>query len=717
MATLVLTAVGTAIGGPIGGAIGAIIGQQVDQRIFAPKGREGPRLGDLAVQTSRYGSAIPKIFGKVRAAGTVIWSTDLIETHQSQSNGKGRPKTENYNYAASFAVVLSARPIVRIGRIWADGNLLRGAEGDFKTACRFRLLDGSEDQAADPLIAAAEGVTPAYRGCALAIFEDFQLADYGNRIPTLSFEIIADESALSIGSVVRALSAGSIRGDTAVSVEGVAIQGDSVRGVATALAAAVPLSLRDDGDVLRIVEGVGVPRAVDSNDLIDRGLKEDRRAVASLPEALSIAYNDSARDYQPGVQRARREGGSRREDRLDLAATLEAATAKAIAENRLTHLWRERRTAKVSVTWSAIDLRAGDRVTFVGHPTIWRVARTSFEKMALKLDLVPVGDATIAPGSADPGRNVAQADYPHGPTVIALLDLPPLGDSADSEAQLVVAANGQSPGWRRAALLASGDGGASFVDIGTTALPATMGTALAALANGDTWLIDRINFVDVMLVNEILLLNDADEDALSGGANLAMIGREALQFGRALPLGGGRWRLSELWRGRRGTEPEISLHVAGESFVLLEPVTLARVPAAFALADAQIMATGLGDDIAVMAAANGTGLAVRPLSPVGLRVDRVGGEVRLGWTRRSRIGWRWRDGIDVPLGEERERYRVTRMADGLPPLVSEVSEPRWTYPSGVLADDRQAGAREAIVTVAQIGAFGISPAAVTIDLI
>src|ERR1700712_162996 len=120
MATLLLTAIGTAIGGSIGGAIGAILGQAVDQRLLAPKGRQGPRLGDLSVQTSSYGTAIPRVFGTVRASGTVIWSTDLIETVGSESNGKGKPKTTIYNYAASFAVVLSAREILRVGRIWAD---------------------------------------------------------------------------------------------------------------------------------------------------------------------------------------------------------------------------------------------------------------------------------------------------------------------------------------------------------------------------------------------------------------------------------------------------------------------------------------------------------------------------------------------------------------------------------------------------------------------
>ena len=112
MATLVLTAVGSAIGGPIGGAIGSIIGQQVDQNIlFRPRGREGPRLQELAIQTSSYGTQIPRIFGRMRVAGTVIWATDLKESRSREGGGKGRPSTTIYSYSASFAVALSSRRI------------------------------------------------------------------------------------------------------------------------------------------------------------------------------------------------------------------------------------------------------------------------------------------------------------------------------------------------------------------------------------------------------------------------------------------------------------------------------------------------------------------------------------------------------------------------------------------------------------------------------
>ena len=132
MATIVLTALGTAIGGPIGASFGALISQQIDSRIFAPGGREGPRLRDLAISTSSYGQPIPRQFGRMRVPGTVIWSTDLVESKRKEKGRKGQPSTTVYAYTASFAVALSSTPIDRVGRIWADGNLLRGAQDDLK---------------------------------------------------------------------------------------------------------------------------------------------------------------------------------------------------------------------------------------------------------------------------------------------------------------------------------------------------------------------------------------------------------------------------------------------------------------------------------------------------------------------------------------------------------------------------------------------------------
>jgi hypothetical protein len=57
----------------------------------------------------------------------------------------------------------------------------------------------------DPLIVAKEGAdeAPAYRGLAYLVFENFPLADYGNRIPQLSFEIV--KPVCGLAKMIRAV--------------------------------------------------------------------------------------------------------------------------------------------------------------------------------------------------------------------------------------------------------------------------------------------------------------------------------------------------------------------------------------------------------------------------------------------------------------------------------------------------------------------------------
>ena len=375
MATIVLTTVGTIVGGPIGGAIGALVGQAADAMLFAPKARQGPRLGELAVQTSNYGSVIPKIFGTLRVAGTVIWATDLIERRATSGGGKGRPKTVNYSYSASFAVALSGRRIQSVGRIWADGKLLRGAAGDFKSETAFRLYQGSEDQASDPLIASAEGVgsTPAFRGVACAVFEDFQLADYGNRIPSLTFEVIAEPAPITVGIIASELSDDALAAGTTPSLTGFAASGDSVRGAIETLTSVTGLSLVDDGAVLRLAvpseSGVTIPKfehdARGSRGGGGRG-ERTRRSSDTVPGEVSISYYESARDWQTGLQRATLGGPSVRVERVALPAALASNTAKAFAERRLAGLQAARTSATIHVPARRSALRAGDVLALDG---------------------------------------------------------------------------------------------------------------------------------------------------------------------------------------------------------------------------------------------------------------------------------------------------------------------------------------------------------------
>jgi hypothetical protein len=145
------------------------------------------------ISRAREGAPIPRVYGRARLAGQVIWATKLeetVSTHaDTDSGGKGSPQnttnTTVYSYFANFAVGLSEGPIGRVGRIWADGKLLD------LVGLNYRIYTGSETQTPDPLIIAREGAgnAPAYRGLAYIVFERLALADFGNHDDLSSGEV------------------------------------------------------------------------------------------------------------------------------------------------------------------------------------------------------------------------------------------------------------------------------------------------------------------------------------------------------------------------------------------------------------------------------------------------------------------------------------------------------------------------------------------------
>ncbi len=246
MASLVLSLAGASLGsallGPVGAVggrlVGALAGSLIDRSLFASQGGNtdraysrsvnGPRLQNLGVQSSTEGAAIPRLYGRARLSGQMIWATNLEEevsvststtasTTSSSSSGGGGGKgfggggasststtsvtttTTTYSYFANVAIGLCEGPVAHLGRIWADGKPL-ALDG-----ITFRFYHGDESQQPDALIVAKEGAAnaPAYRGLCYIVFERLPLADFGNRIPQLSFELVRPVGQLE--TMVRAL--------------------------------------------------------------------------------------------------------------------------------------------------------------------------------------------------------------------------------------------------------------------------------------------------------------------------------------------------------------------------------------------------------------------------------------------------------------------------------------------------------------------------------
>lgn len=224
----------TAMG--LGPAVGWAAGSLLAAVFFPPdlgnSVSEGPRLGDLKVTNADYGAPIPIAWGTVGGiAGSIIWAKDIeeVRTENSQEvGGKGGPSgtitTVTYSYFASFAVAFGEGPAAELLRVWGDNKLIldnrrvpdevvaefptyaseeeiledilkwTGTEKTFdKSTSRanIRFYTGSEDQEIDPLIQADKGdLANANNGIVYVVFERLPLANFGNRIPNITAEIM-----------------------------------------------------------------------------------------------------------------------------------------------------------------------------------------------------------------------------------------------------------------------------------------------------------------------------------------------------------------------------------------------------------------------------------------------------------------------------------------------------------------------------------------------
>jgi hypothetical protein len=199
MASLILSTAGNAAFGPVGGFLGALAGTAIDNAAITaltPARIQPSRLASLKVQASQEGAPIPMIYGRFRVTGQVIWASQFREISKKRTvGGKGGQRVVEQTYSISFAIGLCEGPIDGLGRVWVNGEPL-----DLSTT-NHRLYLGSETQLPDPLVEAMEGINdaPAFRGLAYIVFEDLALGAYGDRIPQLSFEVMATPKSDNAG--------------------------------------------------------------------------------------------------------------------------------------------------------------------------------------------------------------------------------------------------------------------------------------------------------------------------------------------------------------------------------------------------------------------------------------------------------------------------------------------------------------------------------------
>ena len=494
-----------------------------------------------------------------------------------------------------------------------------------------------------------------------------------------------------------------------------------VSGFATGLLLDDPATARRSLDAVLDAHGIGVSerdgtlcfRSLDrptvparSIDVLAAGQGEvdatrRRGREIDVPDEIALAHRDPMRDHGVATTLVREPGAGTRRGALATPLVLEREVASSVAA-RLLHRSRDRvESAELAVPWSHADLRAGDTVTGPAEaPGRWLVEGIEDGSMR-RLSLRAAPARTAPPAATGEAPRPTVPDVPAGRPRAVALDLPLL-PGHEGEGGAAMAA--WTRPWRPLAVLTR-DADARLRPRAPIDAPATIGRLLDDLPPGPVGPFDRATTLRLRCPAGVFA--PASERAVLDGANALAVrcatGWEVLQFARADEVAPGVWCLSQLLRGRLGTEGAMRSGAgAGADAVLLDgavaPLALDPSERGERLRWRVGPVDALDPDRFREVDASLGARAVTPLSPVHLAVA----DGTLRWVRRSRSDAdRW-DGEDIGLGEERERYRVRLFASDGATRTVETDRPELVLPTDmprpVTASVAQLGAREGDAT-------------------
>lgn len=437
-------------------------------------------------------------------------------------------------------------------------------------------------------------------------------------------------------------------------VESGAVARVSPRGHA-ALAARIP------NEELAAMDGAG---SGETDVPIKSALGQDME----LPQQVEISFSNPELEYRQDIRRYKKIAGAASVDirTVDLPIVMAEGRATVLSKMLLSEAYRGRTTHEIQVGIKYIYLEPGD-VIDVDTENGW------LRMLISKVQFSPSGLLRISASSFDYSVYDELATTPTfvevvakpvprvEPAALVLLDIPLLTSTDDNAGFYVGAHTLSTDGtFSKPSLFVSADG-SNYAFLESFATPTTAAVAIGVLpACDDPELWDTTSTLTVHVLSGALY--GATDEQVLNGANAVLLGEEVLQFANAKIERDGRYTLSRLLRGRKGTEAAIAGHGAGEKLVLLDgnikrvslPVEMTGISRYY-----KLVSPGQDQALAPTVQFASKDVGQECLSPVLLRGARAeNGDLAITWVRRTRIGGELRDKTDALLGEASEAYDI-----------------------------------------------------------
>ena len=567
----------------------------------------------------------------------------------------------------------------------------------------YTLYLGDEMQQPDPFMVGIEGAdnVPAYRGLAYIVVKDLDVGKFGNRIPSLTFEVEFPEDGVEdiIRNVTRAAGLPvekiHMEGIANMRVEGFTIAGDKTfRSQIEALQTVFPFDgFAYDGNIIFRKRGTGDVVTIDADDLGAQENESEESALTAvrtpdidLPKTVKLAYISKDRSYQDGTAsytKAVAHGVN--EVSLDTSLVLKDSDAVMVTEQRMKEYWASRTSFSFKLSTRYATVQAGTLIDlpYNGRSVKAMVTNVSYGQPGLnEITAHLIHGQTFAAVKRDldtAGKELA----PPTPTEVRmeLIDTAQLPNMEGAGVVFIAAA---SKIYYGAHLYRSVDNGVSFSLIKSDIRAGIIGDTVSALGAGTPYTWDNRSSVDVRLVSGTL--ESRQEIDVLNGANLCIIGEELVQYRSAVLIAENTYRLSGLLRGRFGTEHHIKGHIPGERFVRIHADHVEKLTAPTAdWFKPYVYRYGSASYGVTHESYRQTSVTIRanssmPLAPCHLEGQRAkGGDLVITWVRRTRGDGDMKDYTDVPLNETAERYECCIVKDGNEIRTFAVHVPRAVY--------------------------------------
>ena len=329
--------------------------------------------------------------------------------------------------------------------------------------------------------------------------------------------------------------------------------------------------------------------------------------------------------------------------------------AKIIAENILNKKSNNKYSFYLTLPIKYIWLNVNDTIQVQYNNILHKIKIINMYLKDLSIEIEGIKyDEPLTTQYFFPDNNINNQNINLKGNLLHILDLPCIHNIDNV---LYFAITREQPNWKGSILYSYEDQHEHYKTALSIDTEATTGITVDTLDIGPIAIPDRTSRVTIILNRNQL---HSIESLFMNNNNTALVGNEIIQFQNVEQIGQNKYQISNMLRGRFGTEEYINQHKKEEFFVLLDNLpylkinqSLIKKSLTYKLIFKESMS--YGEQITYVYYANN----LKPLAVTHVKGKRdIYNNLTISWIRRTRINGEWEDNTDTPMDEKLESYDI-----------------------------------------------------------